>query len=218
MDADPTLPPDHLAGSDVEVLRADLATPGGGRLARYAGRANTAVRILAVAVGAVGLLALLVGLGAWRSSVPAMVLVAVLCLPAVLLPIYVARRTGALARAVANPHDMAAQAQDLMGRVRDSADLAKLRSAFDGRPGRGRSTGPAGERKIGVRRAASLARSASAVIGQAHPDDERHPLLVPFTPERMARTWTAAGWSITALVVALLVLAVSIPALIISFF
>lgn len=38
-----------------------------------------------MAIGAVGLLALLVGLGAWRSSVPAMVVVAVLCLPAVLL-------------------------------------------------------------------------------------------------------------------------------------
>lgn len=218
MNTEPTTPPDDLAGSDVEALQADLATPGGGRLARYAGRAHTAVRILAVAIAAVGLLALAVGLGAWRSSVPAMVVIAVLCLPAVLLPIYVARRTGVLARAVANPHDMAAQAQDLMGRVRDSADLAALRNVFDGRSGRGRRTGPSGEQKLGIRRAASLARSASAVIGQAHPDEENHPLLVPFTPERMARTWTAAGWSVTALVVAILVLVVSIPVLVISFF
>ena len=208
-------PPDSPgAEEDVALLEAELASGDGGRLVRYSARANTVVRLLAAVICAVGVVALLMGLAAWRSSPVAMVVIALLCAPAVLLPIYVVRRTGALAEAAAHPREVAAQAHQLVGRVRDSRDLQTLARTV-------RSRGDAdgrGGRRLGLRRAVTVARSASAVVGQAQPDPDHQPLLVAFTPDRLAKTWSAAIWSLWGLLLALAVLVVSIPVLIISFF
>ncbi|MGI8755628.1 MAG: hypothetical protein ACR2MB_07155, partial [Acidimicrobiales bacterium] len=60
------------------------------------------------------------------------------------------------------------------------------------------------------------ARLASTVVGQARPDDERHSLLVAFTPDRLRRTWLAATVSVLAWPVAAIVLVVAVPVLILT--
>lgn len=201
----------------VVALEAELATGDGGRLTRYTARAQTGAKVLAVVVVGTGVLALLVGLAAWRDAPVALVVVALLCLPAIVAPLYVARRTAALARAAAQPHEVARQARDLVSRVRDSPELRTLADRVVHRSP-GEAAGPvSGGRIGGIRGAIGLARLASTVIGQAQPDDDRHALLVPFTPERLGRTWFAVAWSLWGWLIALFVLLVSIPALLVSF-
>lgn len=205
---------------EVAVLERELASGDGSRLARYSRRANTAIRLLALIVAGTGLLALAAGLAAWRGEPMAMVVVGLLCLPAVALPAYVTRRAGALADAAGHPREVAAQAQDLVTRVRDSAELRSLAGRLTMRRHHHRSVAGAARtvRTGRVRGAISLARLASTVIGQAAPDAERHPLLVPFTPERLGRTWLAALWSLWAWLSATIVLLVSLVALLVGLF
>lgn len=215
----PPATPEPGAGSDdVAALESELATGDGSRLARYTTRARTLARLLASLVVGTGVLALLVGLGAWRETPIAMVVVAVLCLPAVAAPLYVTRRSGALAEAAARPREMARQTQDLISRVRNSADLRTLADRVANR----RSPHPTGPVPIGrtgrLRAALQLAKLASTVVGQAQPDAHHHPLLMPFTPERLGRTWSAVVISLWAWLVAMLILVVSVPALVISLF
>ncbi len=197
---------------DVVALEAELAAGDGSRLARYARRARTLARVLAGLVAGTGVLALVVGLAAWRDHPAGLLLVVLCCLPAIVAPLYVARRTGALAHAAGHPREAARQAQDLVGRVRHSAELQTLAGELSRRGSRGAGAAPAGR----VRGTIRLARLASTVIGQAQPDDERHPLLLPFTPERLARTWSAVGMSLWGWAIAALVLVVSVPALVVS--
>ena len=212
---------DGLGGaSEVAALRAELANADGTRLARYTARARTAARILAALVVSTGVLALLVGVAAWRDETIGLVAVTVLCLPAIVTPLFVARRAGTLAMAAGHPREMAVQIQDLAVGLRDSVELRRLARLVSGRrsgrrPGRGRP--PEGFRPGKLRGALSLARMASAVVGQAQPDPTRHPLLLPFTPERLRHTWAGVIISLWAWLVASLVLLVSIPALTISF-
>lgn len=207
---------DSAPGPDAEValLEQDLAAGSASRLAKVTGRAAIVVRALALAIMATGAAALVIGLAAWRDEPIGVLVVVVVCLPAVGLPIYVARRARALGEAAGHPREMAAQAQDLVSRVRHSAELRTLADRLAG----GRARGPSGRRpRTGrLRGALSLARLASTVIGQAAPDDDRHGLLVPFTPERLTRTWAAVIWSLWAGLAAAVVLAVSVPALLFS--
>lgn len=200
----------------VVALETQLATGDGSRLARFAARARTGAKLLVVLVAGTGVLALLVGVAAWRDQPVAMVVVALLCLPAILAPLYVARRTAALARAAAHPRDVAQQAKDLVSRVRDSAELRTLADQVVHRSP-AEAAGPvSGGRIGGIRGAISLARLTSTVIGQAQPDDDRHPLLVPFTPERLGQTWSALWISLWGWLLAVLVLVVCVPALLVS--
>lgn len=208
-DPDPAL-------DDVAALEAELAAGDGGRLGRYARRARAVVRALAVVVVATGALALVVGLVAWRDSPIALVVVAVLCLPAIAGPIYVARRATALADAAAHPRQVAAQAQQLVGRVRQSTELRTLAERVVSRRSGDHRSPISGGGPGRIRGAVQLAKLASTVVGQAQPDPERHPLLVPFTPERLARTWSAVGVSLWGWALAAVVLVVSVPALLIS--
>ena len=207
--ADPAL-------DDVAALEAELADGDGGRVGRYARRARGAVRALAVMVVATGVLALVVGVIAWRDRPIVLVVVVVLCLPAIAGPIYVARRADALADAAAHPRQVAAQAQQLVGRVRHSTEL----QALAGRVAKRRSgdhRGPISGAGPGrIRGALEVAKLASTVVGQAQPDGEHHPLLVPFTPERLARTWSAVGISLWGWALAAAVLAVSVVALLVG--
>lgn len=213
-DADPRGPVSGGAPDPVAELEHELATGDGSRLARYTRRARTGTRVLAALVVGTGAAALLVGEAAFRGRPVAMAVIAVLCLPAVVLPIYVASRTGTLAAAAARPREMAAQVGDLVSRVRDSAELRDLATRLARRRTGGAGAATPGEGRL--RGALSLARLVSTVVGQAQPDEERHPLLVPFTPERLARVWSAIGLSLWAWLVASLVLVVSVPALVAS--
>lgn len=213
----PPTPEPGPASEDVAALERELAIGDGNRLARYAARARSVARLLAVLVVTTGVAALLVGLAAWRETPIAMVVVVLLCLPAVVVPLYVARRTGSLAEAAARPKEMAHQTQDLISGVRNSAELRTLADRVTNR-GTSQPTAVSARRPGRLRGAMQLAKLASTVVGQAQPDADRHPLLVPFTPERLARTWSAVVISLWAWLVAVLVLVVSVPALAISFF
>lgn len=189
------------AGIDaVGELRAEL-TAGDGRLGRYAARARLVVRLLAGVVVLTGVVALVLGLAAWRDSPVGRVAVGLACLPAIAAPLYVARRTSALADAAAHPRELADQAGDLVGSLRHSPELTALAQRLRHR---GRTaTAEAGRRSGRLGRALGLARLTSSVIGQAAPDPVRHRLLVPLRPERLRSTWLAVvvsawGWGIAA--------------------
>jgi len=211
-----TRPPDP---GDVAALEGELVADDGRRVAHYAHGLARLIRLAAVGVVLTGLAALLVGLAATRRSTVLMVIVAVLCLPAVLAPLYVIRRTRALARAASHPRELAGQARDLVGQVRDSAELRALaRRVTGGGGGSGRNggAGAGGPRSSRLRGTWQVARLASTVLGQARPDDERHSLLVAFTPARLRRTWLAATVSVLAWPVAAIILVVAVPVLILT--
>lgn len=204
--------------SEVAALRAELANADGTRLAKYTARVRTATRLLAALVVSTGVVALLVGVAAWRDEPIALVAVTLLCLPAIVTPLFVARRAGSLAMAAGHPREMAVQIQDLAVGLRDSVELRRLARLVSRRRS-GRAQGgrtPQSFRPGKLRGALSLARMASAVVGQAQPDPKRHPLLLPFTPERLRHTWAGVIISLWAWLVASLVFLVSIPALAIS--
>ena len=54
------------------------------------------------------------------------------------------------------------------------------------------------------------------MIGRAGPDEARHPLLVPFTPERTMRLWVSLTLSAWGLLLAFVVATISVLALAIS--
>lgn len=205
-----TTPPDQ-----VTALQAELAT-NGSRLARATARALLVVRVLAMLVVGAGVAAFVVGAAAFRQSVAAQAVVGLTTMPAIVLPLYVVRRTSALARAAAHPGQLADQARDLAGSVRDSAELRALAARLP--RGSARPRHLAAGRSGRVRGTLEVARLASAVVGEARPDPSRHDLLVAFTPDRLARTWAAATWSWWAGLAAFAVLAVALPVLVVSLF
>lgn len=194
---------------DRAQVEAALTEQDGGRFARIVRGTRLAVLVLAVLIVGLGLIALAVGLAAFRDSIPQMVVIALLCAPAVLLPVYVLIRTRDLARVASHPRRLRDEAASLLGQVRDSPEL---RTVADGL--RGRSVGGGGK----LRRGWTLTRAATGVIGQANPDPKTHPLLHKVTPDRLARIWWAATWSLWGIVLAVGVLIVGVPALVFSFF
>lgn len=193
-----------------EVL-ARLAADDGGQLARGIGWLRRAIRAVAFLAGATGVAALLLGLAAWGGSIVGAVVVIAVCAPAVAAPAYVARRTTALAAAASHPKEAAEQARDLVLRVRSSAELTALARQLRRRDAI--AAGSAPRRRLG--RGLGVLRLASTVVGQARPDPQRHPLLVPFRPERLRATWLAvivSLWAWLATIVLALVAAVALLA------
>lgn len=193
---------------DRAQVEAALAEQDGGRVARIVRGARLAVLVLGVLITALGLIALAVGLAAFRDSILPMIVITLLCAPALVLPTYVVVRTGDLTRAASNPRQLRDEAKGLLGQVRDSPELRTVADAL-----RGRSVASGGK----LRRGWTVAKAASGVIGQANPDPENHPLLHTVTPDRLGRIWWAAGWSLWGIVLALAVLIVGVPALVFSF-
>lgn len=193
---------------DRAQVEAALAEQDGGRISRIVRSARLAVLALGVLITASGLIALTVGLAAFRSSILAMIVIALLCAPAIVLPAYVIVRTRDLARAASQPRQLRDEAKSLLGQVRDSPEL---RTVADGL--RGRNVGAGGK----LRRGWTLARATTGVIGQANPDPTTQPLLHKVTPDRLARIWWAATWSLWGILLAVAVLVVSVPALVLSF-
>jgi hypothetical protein len=208
---DPT--PAELPDGDVEAIEAALAAATPGRVATLLNGIQVAIWALCLAVTATGGLAL--GFGLWAAgSEPSLVaVVLVVAVPAIAIPLYVARRASALADAVTHPVEVLAQARDLATGLKDGPELRALVSQLR-RRGR-RAAGGAGR----LRRALRSSRLVVAVIGLAGPDPVRHPLLVPFTPERLRRLWLAvlAGlwwWLAAAVLAVVALLAVTVRALV----
>jgi hypothetical protein len=200
-----------LPEGDVEVIEAALAAATPGRVAALLNGIQVAIWGLCLAVTATGGLAL----GLWAGgSEPALVLVVlVVAAPAIAIPLYVARRASALADAVTHPGEVLSQARDLARGLTDGPELRSLASQLR-RRGR-RAAGGAGR----LRRALRSGRLVVAVIGLAGPDPARHPMLVPFTPERLRRLWFAvlAGlwwWLAAAVLAGVALLAVVVSALV----
>ncbi len=151
-------------------------------------------KTVALLAAATGVVALLLGLTAWGGSIVGVVVVVAVCAPAVAAPAYVARRTTALAAAASHPREVAEQARDLVLRVRSSAELATLAGQLRHRDAMAGGSVP--RRRLG--RGLGVLRLASTVVGQARPDPQRHPLLVPFRPELLRATWLAVIVSLWA--------------------
>lgn len=184
--SDPAPDGPEPGGDDVAELTARLDAAEPGRVARGIGTLRRAVRALCALVAGTSLAALALGVAAWRDWPPGLAVALVGALPPVVAAAYVAHRVGPLTAAVTHPADVLDQARDLASRITASPELHRLVRRLRGRdrrPGRARRW----------RRALSTARSASAVVGLAGPDPRRHPLLVPFTPERLRRLWAAIG-------------------------
>jgi hypothetical protein len=162
----------------------DAATPS--RIAGLLNGLQVAIWGLCLLATATGGLALGLGLWAWPSPAGAVVIVLAVTLPAIALPLYVARRTSALADAVTHPADVLAQAKDLALGLKDGPQLRSLVSQL-----RRRGTGSVAKGPGRIRRTLRSGRLVVAIIGLAGPDPKRHPLLVPFTPERLRRLWLA---------------------------
>ncbi len=217
--ADPAEPVDGPTQGSVDpiaVLAAaeldqDLVDSADGRLTRWLGRVRWAVRLLAAVVLLTGVLAVIVAVAAWRGS-PVILVVAVLaCLPTVIAPVMVARRTGAMADAAAHPRDTVSQARDLLGRVQHAPEIRELSSLVSAIRRRSSAASlAAAAPKLGrIRSTLRVGRLASSLIGRAEPDPRQHRLLVPFTPEKLGTTWSAIWWSWVGWLLAIVVLVIS---------
>jgi hypothetical protein len=198
----------ELTASQVQVA-ASLAD----RLARYSSGFNKVARSVALLVSVTGLAALVVGYFAWRDEPVAIGVVAFLCLPAWLAPLRVLRRSTAMAASAADPDGVIRQAKDLIRGLVGSHELAELDHVVRNEL-RGQGDGARGL-LMQARTYRKVGRLIATVIGRASPDPKRHALLVPFTPSRLAETWRAVTVSIWGLGLACLVIAVSIPAIVV---
>jgi hypothetical protein len=155
-----------------------------GRLLTGAGLAAAGLLVL-VSLG--GVMALAIGLAAWHDPLPAIVVV-ILVAPCIVAPQVLRRRVQDLVQTATHPAQAASQARDLLSRVQPGGELRAqvehLRSAASARH-RGR-----------LRSAVGVARATSGVLALAEPDPERHRLLLPLRPERVAllSTWALASF------------------------
>jgi hypothetical protein len=225
------LPP--AGGLDLDAAEIDRAVAEAAAELDRDGESSRLVRSLAIgtrvvrSVGALGVLCglagLVLGLWAWHGSLLAVVVVLVLTLPAVLLPTYAARRIGALLASAAHPRELVDQTRDLLRGLRSSAELKELaglagRIRSGGTAGTGRGAAAGAPRRGVVRRVRTglrWTRLASAVVGQATPDPERHDRLVPLAPERLRATWLGTLWGLWASLVAAAVAVVSLLVLLV---
>ncbi len=206
-------PPQPLDPETVQIAQiAEMANGYVSRLGTYARGAGAVARFVTFLVSGTGLVALLVGVAAWRHRPVVAVIVAVLCLPAILAPLRALRRTRAMVAAVSQPREMAAQARDLgtgligapeLDELHDLARRGDLSVEGDG----------TGSPLRKLRTFGKVTKLTTTLVGRARPDEDRHPHLVPFTPERLAGTWSAITTSLWGWLLAVVVLVVSIPVL-----
>lgn len=159
--------------------------PGAERLIRYLKRARSVARLLTALVLVLGVVGLALGVLVWGSTSAGLALVVLVSVPGVVGPLMLGRRVGALTQAVVHPDQVVAQARDLVGQVRSSPEVDELVRRMGGLYGDASPIQEVGR----VRKALSMARLGSQVVGQAKPDHSRHPYLVPFTPDRLGSLW-----------------------------
>lgn len=165
---------------------------------------------IAALAASLGLLAMTVGVLSWRHAdqwrVPVGILIVVLlCLPAVLLPVLVHRRLAPLTRAIERPDHLTAQARDYIADVRSGTELADIAAL---------ASGP-----TSIWRPRSLwqaARLVGSFTGRITPDSTRQPLLAAFMPVYLRTLWLVVIVTAWALVVATVVLAGSLVAVLLG--
>lgn len=163
-----------------------------------------AIATLAALLGAV---AMVVGALSWQHAdqwrLPLGVMIVVLlCLPAVSLPFVVHRRLAPLTRAIEHPENLARQARDYASDVRSGTELKEL-AALAG-------TGPG--QLWRPRSLWQLARLITSLTARVTPDADRQPLLAAFMPVYLKTLWFALIVTAWAVVVAVVVLGGSLIA------
>jgi len=201
--------------ADAHVVLTALRTTGAKGLSVTISVVHRTVELLCVAAGATGLVALVLGVWAWRNTLPGAGIAFVCGGVTLAVAVYVLIRVGALAAAIKHPAETLAQAQDLVLRAKGSPELHQLAGAVRTRQSR-KAAKAAGVGR--ARRALNSGRLISRVIGLASPDPERHRYLVPFTPDRLKDLWLAIlvglwAWLVSAAVASLAFLSLAIQAL-----
>lgn len=188
--------------------RAALAS----RLARSLQVTGRGLRLLIFSIATlaalVGGVAMVVGILSWRHAdhwrLPlGVIIVILLCLPAVTLPFLVHRRLAPITRAVEHPEALARQAVDYVGDVRAGTELADLASIAGG-------GGPTAFWRIGS--LVHATRLLAAFTSRVTPDAGRQPLLAAFMPVYLKTLWLVLLVTLWSLGVAVLVLAGSLIA------
>lgn len=178
-DAPSELPQQNTVAS----LQASLKTYSSAGLSATLKTARVGTLVLCLCAALTGAVALGLGVYAFSGNEAGLVIVAAVALPAVALPIYVARRATALLNAISKPTEVMAQAKDLATRLSDGPELSSLLGQL-----RSSNKSTSGGRITRVLRSGRL---ISAIIALAGPDAKRHPLLVALTPERLRFLWLA---------------------------
>lgn len=210
--SDPLLIDPQSGDDDTSTVLAALTRGGAKGFSVTISVVHRTIEVICAAAAATGLVALVLGVWAWHSSLPGAALAFVGGAVTLAVAIYVLVRVRALAVAVKHPTEVLAQAQDLVLRAKGSPELHKL-------AGKVRARKAAKAAGLGrARRALSTGRLISSVIGLASPDPERHRYLVPFTPDRLKNLWLAilAGlwaWLISAVIASLAFLSLAIQSL-----
>jgi hypothetical protein len=169
----------------VEQPGPDPSAPSGGRVGAVgswlAGLATSTCRlatVLAVAAGVTGATALLLGVLAWRDSLPAVVVVVLVGGAAVAAPWYVARRIRPMAEAVANPEQAAQQVRSYVSSLQAGPELEELIQRASTEKGR-------------VRGLYRTSRFVGSLVSRVSPDPDEQPLLAAFHPVRLRALWLA---------------------------
>ncbi len=180
-------------------------------LARSLAITGRGLRLLIFSIAALaalaGVLAMVVGALSWRHAdhwrLPlGVIIVIVLCLPAVTLPFLVHRRLVPITRAIEHPDALTRQALDYVGDVRSGTELADLAAIA--------AEGPAKFWRIGSLMSAT--RIIATFTSRVTPNSDRHPLLAAFMPVYLKTLWLALLVTAWSLVVAISVLVGSLIA------
>ncbi len=210
------------AGAPVIGPDAELSTAERGKRALAAERLARSLVItgrglrglifaIATLAALIGLVAMIVGAASWQHAdqwrIPlGVIIVILLCLPAVALPFLVHRRLAPLTRAIEHPENLLHQAKDYVGDVRSNTELSDL--AAIATSGRGQLW------KVG--NLWSATKLITAFTSRVTPDAKRQPLLAAFMPVYLKTLWFSLIVTMWAVVVAVAVLGGSLIAVLIG--
>ncbi|MFZ2511933.1 MAG: hypothetical protein WAW85_12710 [Gordonia sp. (in: high G+C Gram-positive bacteria)] len=194
--------PDRVLPAERDLSRR---TAIAGTLARSLEITGRGLRLLifslATLAALIGLLAMVVGVLSWQHAdqwrIPfGVVIVMLLCLPAVTLPFLVHRRLAPITRAIEHPDALARQALDYVGDVRSGTELTDLAAIA--------TRGPSRVWRIGSLLDAT--KLVFAFTSRVTPDSDRQPLLAAFMPVYLKTLWLVLLVTLWSLAVAVLVL------------
>ena len=156
-----------------------------GQLAKRIRQVAFAVAIVACAIGAV---ALLLSVIAWRDSASVLVVAVIVCAAAIVTPLFVIKRVGPMAEAVAHPDETVRQARSYFSAVQSTPELSAL---VDEAVGLQRSQG-----KVRLRGLVRSSRLVGSLVESVAPAPKAQPLIAAFQPSRLRTLWLSviAAW------------------------
>jgi hypothetical protein len=155
----------------------------GGFLTQVATRVRQAANLVAGLAAGIGIVGLALGVWAWNDSVPVLVVVLVICVPAVLAPVFVVRRLKPVTEAVAHPDEAARQARDYFSGLHSSPELNELvREAASLQGAKG---------GIRLRNAVRGLRLTTSMMEAMAPDPVSQPLVAALRPSHLRAVWSA---------------------------